>query len=361
MRYFFIVLVFWVNLVSCSFKDSSIKPERKDLVQAVYASGKIYPLHHVRIASKVNGYVKNILVKEGDIVKEGQALIILQAPNNDVNIDIAKMNLELSEKFNKENENQLNAALHDIQSAFTKYKLDSLNYKRYEDLWKNDITAKVNYDQAKTQADVSYQNYKKAISTYDNLKVKLSGDVAVAKRQVEFQKNNKTDYIITAPGNGRIYTIAVKEGQLLTNTIMAIDFGDANAFETELDVDETDIGMLQPRQDVLLVTDAYPDYPFHTIVSEIVPSVVAGNKTTTVKTDVKSDSLKLYYGMSVEANITVGTKHNVLAVPVDYVTSDNMVVTKKDKKRIPVKTGIRNIQFVEIISGIDENTELLKP
>jgi multidrug efflux pump subunit AcrA (membrane-fusion protein) len=361
MRCFITFLITAFVFSSCGLRSDSITPVKKDLIQVVYASGKIYPLNHVRIAAKVNGYIKNILVKEGDLVKGGQPLIILQAPNNDVNIDIAKTNLQLSEKFNRTDVNQLNAALQDIQSAYTKYKLDSLNYKRYEDLWKNDITAKINFDQAKTQAEVSYQSYKKAISNYDNLKTKLSSDVDVAKRQLEFQRNNKTDYIITAPSDGRIYNVAVKEGQLLTTTILAIDFGDASHFEAELDVDETDIGMVQLQQSILLSTDAYPNNPFRTVVRDILPSVVAGNKTTTVKANVVSDSLNLYYGMSVEANIIAEKKQNVLAIPVEYLAADNTVLIKKDKKKVAVKVGIRDSQFVEIISGIDEHTELIKP
>lgn len=345
---------------SCGLNETAIKPVHKDVVQAVYASGKIYPLHHVNIAVKGAGYVTEILVRAGDIVQAGAPLIILSSPNADVNINMAETSLTLSEQNNNDANNQLNAAQQDIQSAYTKYELDSTNYERYRNLWNENITTKLTVDQAKAQMELSYQNYKKAQSVYNNLKTKLSADVAMAKQQLAMQQNNKSDYILTAPFKGKVFDIPVREGQLLASGVLAIDFGEPGKFEAELDVDETDIGMIQLNQQILLTTDAYPGVPIYTTVREILPGVDQSTKTATVKANIPSDSLKLYSAMSAEANIIVSRKSNALVIPIDYLDADNTVTTK-DRKKIPVKTGIRDMDYVEILSGIDENTELIKP
>ncbi|MDE3234900.1 MAG: efflux RND transporter periplasmic adaptor subunit [Bacteroidota bacterium] len=346
---------------SCQFNKNTIRPASRNLVQVVYASGKIYAVNHIHVSAKTNAYITKILVKEGDVVKTGTPLAVLQSDNVDVNMDIAKTNITLSEQFNRPDANQLNAAWRDVEAAQSKYQLDSANYERYKNLWKEDITAKINLDQAKTQADVSAQAYKKALSTYDNLKTKLNTDVTLAKKQLQLQQATKKDYIITAPSDGKVYAVIVKEGQLVTTGTTLIEFGNAQGFEAELDVDEEDIGMVQLHQPVILNTDAYPNTPLNTTVREIQPSVTVGNKTTLIKADVDADTLKLYNGMSVEANIIIQKKQNVLTVPVEYVTADSYVVLKKDKKKIPVKTGIRDMRFIEILSGIDSTSELIKP
>jgi len=353
----FLLLLF---LCACGNHQNAIHPARKNITQVIYASGKIYPNNHVHIAAKVNGYISRLLVKTGDLVKAGTPLLILSAPNSDVNINIAKTNLQLSEVNNLANANQLDAAQQDIQSAYTKYRLDSLNYERYKNLWKENITTHACLDQAKTQADISIQAYKKAISTYDNLKLKLAADLSLAQKQLQLQQNNKSDYIITAPFAGKVYNVDVKEGQLVTLGTAVVDFGEAKNFEAELDVDETDIGVLHIGQQVILSSDAYANHPVNTTVREIEPSVVQGSKTTTVKVDVK-DSLQLYSGMSVEANIIITQKQQVLTIPSDYLMADNTVLLKKDKQKIPVQTGIRDTKYVEIISGLTEASEIIKP
>jgi len=360
LQIFAIHLVAAFFIGSCSFSDSSIKPSRKDITQAVYASGKIFPLNHVKISAKGNGYVSKILVKAGDDVMPGTPLIIISAPNSDVNVNIAEANLRLSEANNTDNKNELNAALQDIQSAYTKYQLDSTNYERYRNLWNENITTKQTVDQAKTQAQLSFQNYKKLESVYSSLKARLATDATLAKQQLLMQQNIKGDYIITAPFKGTIYDIPVKEGQLLTTGTTSIDFGETGKFEAELDVDETDLGMISLNQPILISSDAYPSVPIYSSVREILPGVNQTNKTATVKTDIASDTLKFYSGMSIEANIIVSKKSNALVIPIDYLASDNTVTTK-EKKKVPVKTGVRAMDYVEILSGIDENTELIKP
>ena len=97
------------------------------------------------------------------------------------------------------------------------------------------------------------------------------------------QQNIKGDYIITAPFKGTIYDIPVKEGQLLTTGTTSIDFGETGKFEAELDVDETDLGMISLNQPILISSDAYPSVPIYSSVREILPGVNQTNKTATVK------------------------------------------------------------------------------
>jgi len=346
--------------LACTDKSTITHPIRKDLVQAVYASGKIFPLNHVRIAAKTTGYVQQILVKSGDVVKAGAPLVLLSNPNSDVNIDIARSNLALSELNNRPDRNQLNAAQQEIKSSYSRYQLDSLNFQRYKNLWEKQITSRVNFDAAKTQAEISYQSYEKAIDNYNTLKSRSSTELALARKQLQLQSNNKSDFLVRAPMAGRVYDVPVKEGQLLTVGTQAVDFGDSTLFEAELDVDESDIGNVRPGQQVILNAEAYDHHPILSTVSEIEPSVVQGSKTTRVKCTVPKSSLTMLSGMTVEANIIIQEKKNVLVIPAEFLNADNTVTLRSGKKRQPVKTGIRDVQYVEIESGIDEKVEIVR-
>ena len=51
-------------------------------------------------------------------------------------------------------------------------------------------------------------------------------------------------------------------------------------------------------------------------------------------------------------------KSNVLTIPKYYLNDGNMV--KTDDGLIPIEIGIQNLEFVEVISGLDENTTIYK-
>lgn len=347
-------------LTGCFQSDKVTTPLRKDIVQVVYASGKIYPVNHIVLAPKVSGYVEKVLVKNGDVVPAGAPLVVLSNPNSETNVAIARENLALSEQYNRTDAYQLNAAWQDVQTAYARFRLDSINYTRQRNLWDQDISTRAALDAARTQADVSLRTYRKNLDSYRNLRAKTSTDVRVARRQLQLQLNNKSDYVLTAPVAGRVYDVPIKEGQLLSAGNPAVDFGNASAFEAELDVDESDIGLVRVGQQVVLNAEAYEGKPIYTTVGEIEPSVVPGNKTTRVKASLAPDNLPLFSGMSVEANIVITEKKNALVVPAEYVNADGTVVLKKGKKRVPVRTGIKDVQYVEILSGLDTQTEIIK-
>ena len=66
----------------------------------------------------------------------------------------------------------------------------------------------------------------------------------------------------------------------------------------------------------------------------------------------------LYPGLSGEANIIVAKKENALTIPVEYLFEKSKVKTEDGIKN--VKTGLQNMEYIEILSGITENTYIYK-
>ena len=128
----------------------SIVPEQKDLIQTVYASGRVYPIDYVKIASKTNGYINEVFVKPGDSVFKGQPLLTIESANSDVSVEIANQQLQYNEAVNRTRTMQLESAWQDVLAAASKYSLDSTNMQRYKNLLREDITTRANFDQAQT-------------------------------------------------------------------------------------------------------------------------------------------------------------------------------------------------------------------
>ena len=68
----------------------------------------------------------------------------------------------------------------------------------------------------------------------------------------------------------------------------------------------------------------------------------------------------LYPNISFEANIVINSKEKAILIPRDYLLNDSFVV-KPNGDKIAVKTGLKDYQKIEIISGINAEDELVNP
>lgn len=347
-------------LLSCNSKKESIHPFRKDIVQAVYASGKVYPVNVYNVYPKLPGYISKIFVKAGELVNAGQTLMSIQSEVSEKNLEIAKNQLKLASINVSEQSPLLNALKEEIKSAHSKYRLDSSNYYRYLNLFKNNATSELQYEQAKTQFEISRQNYFKSLQNFEQTKNQLKVEYENAKLLYEAQQSNLSDYKIVSTINGKVYDIIPKEGELAGNQTLLMVIGNNNLFEVELYIDETDIQLVKPGQNIVYEIDAFPNKFFSGKVKSIYPRINPVNKTCRLLATIENDGVQFYSGMSVEANIVISEKKQALVIPKNYLLNRQYVITL-NYDTIKVKTGIEDIEYVEIKEGIDEKTELIKP
>ena len=183
-----------------------------------------------------------------------------------------------------------------------------------------------------------------------------------AQIQYEAQVSNKNDYTVVAIMNGKVYDIIPKEGELVSAQIMLMEIGDNSNYEVELSVDETDISYLKKGQEILLTIDAYKNKTFKGKVIEAYPRINQSNKTSKIVASIVLDnSIIVYSGMSVEANIIIAEKKNTLVIPREFLVDGNKVKLKSSDELVVIQKGAEDLEFVEVLSGIEEGTEIKKP
>lgn len=348
-------------LFSCGRKGDVITPVRRDLVQAVYASGKIFPENGYKIYSKLPGYVEKIHVKVGDSIRVGQALITIKSEVSELNVTAAKNLLELAQRNASDDSPLLRALKQDVASARAKYELDSVNYQRYSNLYKENAGSKQQLDASKTQFEISLQNYLKAANNYTATRDRLLTEFKNAQIQYDAQVSNRSDYTLISGVNGTVYDVIPKEGELVGTQLVLLEIGNTTGFYVEMSVDETDIALLEQDQEVLYIIDAYKDRTFTGKIREIYPRISQNNKTSKVLAGIDPGSgVKIFSGMSVEANIIVARKSGILVIPRECLLSSGKVILASGDT-IPVKKGAEDLQFVEILSGLEETSEVIKP
>ena len=154
--------------------------------------------------------------------------------------------------------------------------------------------------------------------------------------------------------NGKVYALYKEPGEIVTSMEPLATIGSAKRFIIELLVDEVDIVRISKTQDVLIHLDAYADMVFKAAVSKIYPKKDERNQTFKVEAVFVNPPNVLYPGLSGEGNIIIARKEKVLTVPKAYVNQDNKV--KTDDGLVTVVTGLENMEYIEIRSGITKDT-----
>jgi multidrug efflux pump subunit AcrA (membrane-fusion protein) len=127
-----------------------------------------------------------------------------------------------------------------------------------------------------------------------------------------------------------------------------------------MQVDEYDIIKIKKDQLVYITLDSYKGKVFEAKVSKINPIMNERSKTFLVEATFINQPEVLYPNITFEANILLQTKYKAILIPRNYILNDSIVM-KKNGDKITVKTGLKDFQKIEIISGITADDELIKP
>ena len=361
MRKLLITFIIAGTLFGCSRNGSTVRPLRKDITQAVYAAGKVLPINHYVVYSKTAGYVEKIFVQSGDTVKQNDPLIAIRNETNEQSISSAANVVELAKKNADENGPQLSAAREEMQAAKARYELDSLNFKRNTSLKNEDAISQQSFDQSKTQLDISRSAYFRSKENYTAQRDRYRTDYLNALNQSAAQQSVRGDYRLLSAVSGKVYDVLPEVGDLVSAQTPLLEIGDATSFEVELSIDETDIGLVMTGQKVMFGIDAYPEQPFYGTLKEIFPKVISNSKSSRAKATIEIvEGKPLYSGMSVEGNIIVLTKKSCLVIPREFLKNGNFVQVKGESSLRKITKGIEDLQFVEVLEGLNESDELEK-
>jgi len=111
---------------------------------------------------------------------------------------------------------------------------------------------------------------------------------------------------------------------------------------------------------VLVTLDSYRGEVFKAKIIKINPLMNERSKTFLVEAEFVQPPEILYPNITFEANIVLEKKEKALLIPRKYLLNDSMVV-KSNGDKVVVKTGLKDYQKIEILSGIGPEDELIIP
>lgn len=349
-------------LLSCQNRGdkTDVKPQQSDITESVYASVQVSPEKSYYAQPLRSGIIDKIYVEEGELVKEGQLLLQIEAPAGDkVQLTDAKINFEEA-KTNFIGQNSLlNNIQLEIQSIEEQCRLDSINLARQERLLSQNIGKRADYEQLMLKYTHSKNQLKSLKQELEQTKTTLENNYTKAINKINVEKNELADFQVHAKMDGKVYSINKEEGDFVSSQEEIAEIGSADKFKIEMDIDEVDITKIELGDSVLIILDAYPGEVFVASVRKIYGKKDEVTQTFRVESAFLQQPPKLYYGLSGEANIVVSQRENTLIIPTDYLLPNNKVLTAEGEKKVTV--GMKNLEYTEILSGIDTSSILIKP
>ena len=370
----------------------SAKVERQSLPVKISANGSVLPARSANVSPKSSGILKQLLVKEGDRVQEGQILAYMDDSNlqgqytqSKGNLAQAQANLAKTIAGNRPQDIAQaaaqvandKAALASAESTFQQnQQLFSAGALAQRDL----ITSRASRDQAaaqvrKAQQALELQNVgsrPEDIATARAQVVTAQGALQTIEAQIE-------DTRIRAPFSGLVTKKYADPGAFVTpstagsaaSSAAASILALASTNQIDANVAEANIAQIKVGQSVKIQADAYPGKTFEgKVVQVAAQSTVTQNVTSfEVKTSVSDPEDLLRSGMSTHVDFNVGTLPNVLVIPTvaivrqDGASGVQVMGGQKGDRRPefrPITTGVSTDDGKTVVlSGLTEGERIL--
>lgn len=370
---------------------------QKDIEEIISLKAPLEGTESAEIVSKLHYEVIKMNVQEGDIVKKGQILAVLDADELQKDIRKAEDDLNLMVLQNQESNTldiqsaeqaqlDLDEKIKDQQEAYDKAVLDlntkQRNYDNIKTLADSGAETQENLKVAKTDLDnamlavesfhiengkvVPTEADKKALEkAATTSKASRDKQIEIARKEIQRKKEDLADCEIKSPIDGTITRVNIKRGRFADETdndkpMFVVE--NINALQMKVLVSEYDIARIQVGQSVKISADILQGEEVTGEVTRISPTgeLKEGSSTERVIPtfiNVTGDTKGLIAGINAKADILIQNSENVLTIPMECLrekpdgTEEVLRVTSENKLEvIPVETGVQNDIEIEVIS-----------
>ncbi len=257
-------------------KDQRIKVEtatvqEEEITFPIHAVGKVYAKEEVKLSFKTGGFIKNILVNEGQNVKKGQVLAVLN--------------------------------------------LSEIEARRSQ--------ARLGFEKAQRDFDRANNLYRDSVVTLEQLQ-NVGTQLKLAKNDMDIAEFNYTHSRITAPSDGRVLKQLSEENELIGSGYPVFLFASmAEDWVVRTNLAESDIFRIGLNNKAELWLDAYPGRSIHGYVSEIGSSADPYTGTYEAEITITENKLKMASGLFARFDILPDAKNKFDVIPLDALVEAN--------------------------------------
>lgn len=393
---------------------------RQDLTTVVSGTGQIKPKTYVNIGATAMGRVTHLLVKEGDQVKKGETVATIENVQQEATVSGQQAAIEAAKTDIASYLAAEKTAEANVEHAKADLEQKKLDWDRAQELYKDGIMAKQDFDGKKAAFDLDVASLAQAVAGLNQAKANTDsarGHMHTQEATLRANEDMLQRTIAVAPFDAIVTNEPIREGETVVEGIQDTEgstlmtLADMSVVTAEVKVDETDIVNVQMGQSADVSVDALPGKVFKGTVTLVGDQAllrstgIATSQSTTGTEEAKDFKVvvtlnvptnELRPGLSCTAKITTARKASVISLPIQALTlhdpaDDNkkpggdvqaasapapetgpkpdpiqgVFVVKKDSrgrlrsKFVPVTTGITGATDIEVLSGVSPGDEIV--
>ena len=337
---------------------------RDDLIQTVVASGRVMSPRRVRVGAVITGRVVAIPVTEGQAVKKGAELVLLE--DKDVRAALAQAQAGVAQaaaKVRQLREVGLPAAQQALLQAEATLTQVRGQFDRTKRLQAQGFVGQSQLDDAQRNLDVAESQARAARVQVETNSTRGS-DFAMAMTALEQARAAERvaqaklpDMVVRAPVDGVLISRNVEVGDIVQPGKELFLLAPAGETQVIVQIDERNLSQLSLGQKALGSADAFPGRRFPAELIYINPGIDALRGSVEVRLRVPSPPDYLRQDMTVSVDIEVARRAQAVVAPTqavrDATTAQPWVLAVRNGRaeRVPVKVGLRGDGRLEVLEG----------
>ena len=304
------------------------------------------------VSSKLMGVIQNFKVKEGDRVKEGDLLVVLDDRQVVAQLDQARAALAAAQKAETGAVSARVAAEAGAQQA-------RLSYARNQKMLAGGAITQENFE----AVDAQYKQAQAALAQAEAMVEAARSRVKEARAAVDAAQVARKDAQVMAPFDGEVTAKMADAGSLAAPGTPLLTLEREGGYRVDLVVPEAYIQAVRTGQAVTVRIPSIENTSIAGTVDVIIPSADQGSRTFVVQVGIPTVA-SLRSGMFARVPLTIG-QQQMLRIPASAVVRQGQLtgVFIVDEKNIArfrlIRTGRQFGDQVEVISGIQDGTRLV--
>lgn len=370
-------------------KFGTARVERGTIAKTISATGRLQALTTVQVGTQASGTISEIYVDFNSTVKKDQIIARLDPSQLQAQLTQAMANLTATQAGVQSAQSAVINADASVEAATANVdRLQSVvddaqrNLDRTKELVEAQVSARRDLETAQATLNQALAQKQQGVAQVTQARAQAQSARAQANQAraqatqasaaVDVARVNLDHTVIKAPIDGVVVARSVDVGQTVASSLQAPTLfqiaNDLTRMQVLADIDEADVGQLQPQSKVNFSVDAYPTETFSGTISQIrlAPQTVQNVVTYTAVIDVANPDLKLKPGMTANVNAIVSEQKDVVKVPAAALRfrPDNATaaparrgtgtiyrINGENLEPVNVRTGLTDGVAVQIVSG----------
>ncbi len=311
-----LVLVLTFFFVPARAEEKECVVTSREVVRGVYGSGYVRSKRQVVLRSAVSGYIKRLLVREGDEVRKGDTVALVDTGGLENRLRSLEERLRLLEERLREDSDFMRSLRGSVNLRKENMEKAHRRYVRRRRLFEKGVIPRESLEEAERLYRIAREEYETALSTLRDRIRELETERRALLQEVKALRKELDRYRIVSPITGVVLQVFVEEGEYVNplggeNAIASVGTRERKVI---LNVDEEYLPLVRRGQKVYITTDAFPGKVFEGIVSGF---------------DLQSDRGRRIVEVEVEVELPE-------SVPVDSVVEGNILIERLKTTVVPL-------------------------